>query len=237
MGVNLSDIAAMGGRPTAAVVGLVLPRSDGSGETIRQLQQGLREMANQYQVPIVGGDTNSWTDGLVVSVTVLGEPIRAAVLRSGAQPGDWIFVTGPVGGSILGRHLKPVPRLIEAEQLVKNYELRAMIDISDGLAQDLGHIGEESGCGIVLHAAEVPIHPDAFELAKQTGKTALAHALGDGEDFELIFTVSAVDGARLLAAPPCPIWKVGVCVAEPGIWLEEEGRRSPLAALGWEHSL
>lgn len=235
MAVNLSDIAAMGGRATAAVVGVVLPHSTGS--MVEQIHAGLREVADRFNVPLVGGDTNSWDGRLVVSVTVLGEPIREPVLRSRAKPRDWIFVTGPCGGSILGRHLNPTPRLREAELLVTNFALHAMIDVSDGLSADLNHILTESGCGAVLTAEAIPIHTDAVELAKRTGKTPLLHALGDGEDFELVFTVDADTGAKLLVAPPAPVWKIGECVGEPGLWITENRVQRPLAPSGWEHGL
>ncbi len=288
MAANLSDIAAMGGRPVAAVVGVVfgaetspprppspsgegvvqypylpdsfakrqessqlehhsLPREMGDGgvrfpvtsggDVFSQLHLGLREVADAFGCPIIGGDTNSWAGGLVVSVTVLGEPIREPVLRSGAKPGDWIFSTGPHGGSILGRHLSPVPRLTEAEALVTRFPIHAMIDVSDGLAADLNHICEESNCGAVLVADSIPIHPDAVELAKRTGKTPLRHALGDGEDFELVFTVSAEDGAMLLANPPVPVWKIGEVVSEPGLWLIRDGVKEVLPPMGWQHAL
>ncbi len=173
----------------------------------------------------------------MVSVTVFGEPIREPVLRSGAKPGDWIFVTGPLGGSILGRHLNPTPRLTEAEALVTACDLHAMIDVSDGLAKDLNHICEESGCGAVLTAEAIPVHSDAVELAERTGRPPLQHALSDGEDFELIFTVDADTGAKLLASPPVPLWKIGECVAEAGLWVVEGGVKRVLPPAGWEHSL
>lgn len=239
MAVNLSDIAAMGGRPTAVVVGVVIPLSP-SGEGLGglpELHLGLRDVADRFGVPLVGGDTNSWAGGLVVSVTVLGEPIREPVLRNGAKPGDWIFVTGPCGGSILGRHLNPTPRLKEAELLVTSFTLHSMIDVSDGLTADLNHILEESRCGAILTAELIPVHPDAVELSKRTGKPPLQHALSDGEDFELVFTVDADSGAKLLAAPPVPMWKIGECVAEAGLWITENGVKRPLNPSGWEHGL
>lgn len=237
MAVNLSDIAAMGGRPLAAVVGMVFPLSSRGERPGEQVYLGLRDMADAFQVPIVGGDTNSWAGGLVVSVTVLGTPIREPVLRSGAKPGDRIFVTGPLGGSIRGRHLTPSPRLAEAEQLLRFCDLHALIDVSDGLAKDLNHIAGESRCGAVLAADAIPVHPDAIELAKRTGRPPLEHALGDGEDFELVFTVSPADAERLRATPPVPVWEIGECVAEPGLWLTENGVRRPLAPVGWSHPL
>jgi thiamine-monophosphate kinase len=112
-----------------------------------------------------------------------------------------------------------------------------MIDVSDGLAADLNHVLEESRCGAVLDAAAIPIAPAAVERAKQTGKTPLDHALGDGEDFELAFTVSPADGARLLQTPPVPdLAKVGECV-ETGLWLYTSHGRQPLTPAGWVHEL
>src|SRR5262245_45692575 len=147
MAVNLSDIAAMGGRPVAAFVSVGLPR--GNAQTLaEELYLGMREVADGFETAIAGGDTNTWTGGLVVSVTVIGEPgPQGPILRRGATPGDWLFVTGPLGGSILGKHLDFVPRVKEGLKLQEHAMLHAMIDISDGLSADVFHICEESGCG------------------------------------------------------------------------------------------
>lgn len=236
MAVNLSDIAAMAGTPLTAVVGVVLPK--GVGDVPAQLHLGLREVADAFACPIIGGDTNSWSGGLVVSVTVLGamNPGRKPVLRSGAKRGDRLFVTGPCGGSILGRHLNPTPRLREADALAGFVDLHAMIDISDGLSKDLSHILEESGCGAVLVAERIPIHPDAVGLAKTTGESPQTHALGDGEDFELIFAVSEADAVKLRSGSPVPVFEIGECVTG-GLWLETDGRREPLTPTGWTHTV
>ncbi len=203
-----------------------------------QLYLGLRDVADAFGVPIVGGDTNTWANKLVISVTALGETTaRGPVRRSGAKPGDWLFVTGPLGGSILGHHLDFTPRVREALLLHEVVELRAMLDISDGLAADLNHICEESNCGAVLVAEAIPISGAARELSHTSGKTPLQHALGDGEDFELVFAVSPTDGAKLLSQPPVPgLTKIGECV-EAGLWIEENGTRKPLAPTGWVHAL
>lgn len=240
MGANLSDIAAMAGRPYAAVVAIAMPTVGPVPvrELGEDLYHGLRELADRYDCPIVGGDTNTWPGGLVVTVTILGETTgRSPVTRSGAKPGDWIFVTGPLGGSILGRHLDPKPRVHEAQKLHEAIQLTAMADISDGLAADLGHILEESRCGAVLDAERIPIHADAVELSAVTRRSPLQHALSDGEDFELVFTVSPADGERLVAGDHPegvnPI-KVGEII-ETGLWIEEHGSRRPLTATGWKH--
>lgn len=245
MAVNLSDIAAMAGVPTAAVVSVALPRGraggvtpPGSGAFAEELYLGLRERADAFGVAIVGGDTNSWAGDLVISVTLLGEATeRGPVLRSGAKPGDWVFVTGPLGGSILGHHLGFTPRVREALALHAAAELHAMIDISDGLAADVNHVLEESRCGAVIFADTVPISAAARELSRTSGKSPLQHALGDGEDFELVFTVDAGTGARLLRDQPVPgvtLAKIGECV-ESGLWIEEGGSRRPLEPTGWVH--
>lgn len=244
MGVNLSDVAAMAGVPVAAVVSVALPTQPPGGGTARDLAEGLyagfRELADAFGVPIVGGDTNAWTGPLVISVTVLGEATgRGPVTRSGARPGDWVFVTGPCGGSILGRHLDVAPRVREAIALHAAADLHAMIDVSDGLAADLAHILAESRCGAVLSAGAIPIHPAAVELSRTSGRPPLRHALGDGEDFELVFTVSPEDGARLLRDQPVPgltLAKIGECV-DAGLWIEEAGTRRPLEPTGWVHEV
>ena len=234
MAANLSDLAAMAAVPRVALVSLVLPQT-ASPEFAHELHHGLSRVAAEFGVAIVGGDTNSWPGGLVVGVTVIGEcTLHGPVLRSGAKPGDGLFVTGPLGGSIRGRHLSPVPRVREALLLRDFVELRAMADISDGLSSDLGHILKASGCGAELDAEAIPIHADAIALAATTGRTPLSHALNDGEDFELVFAVSPADGERLVRASPVPVWRVGICV-EAGFWLVKSDQREPLVPGGWAH--
>ena len=239
MAANLSDIAAMAGVPVAAVVSVALPKSAGR-EFSEQLYLGVRDLADEFDTAIVGGDTNSWDGKLAISITLFGEATeRGAVLRSGAKPGDWVFVTGPLGGSIRGHHLTFTPRVREALRLHEVADLHAMIDISDGLAADLNHILEESHCGAVLSAGDIPISPDAIELSQSSSKSALQHALGDGEDFELIFTVSPDDGEKLLREQPMPgivLSKIGECV-EAGVWIEENGERRVLDPVGWVHQI
>src|SRR5262249_22507067 len=150
-------IAAMAGRPVAAVVSVGLPRQGGR-ELAEELYRGLREVADAFDTALVGGDTNSWDGPLVIAVTLIGEATaRGPVRRSGARPGDWLLVTGPLGGSILGKHLAFTPRVREALALHAAADLHAMIDISDGLAADLHHICRESGCGAVLRAESIPL--------------------------------------------------------------------------------
>ena len=238
MTANLSDLAAMAAGPVAAVVGLVLPRAGDTRAVAEGVFGGLRRAADQFGVAVVGGDTNTWAGGLVVSVTLFGYATpRGPVLRSGAKVGDRVFVTGPLGGSLAadggGRHLTPVPRVAEALALHQLVDLHAMADISDGLAADLGHILDASRCGVELAAAAIPVHPDAVARAADTGRTPLAHALTDGEDFELVFTVSEADAATVRAGP-VPVSEVGRVIAA-GAWLVGPAGRQPLGRGGWAH--
>lgn len=240
LGVNLSDIAAMAGVPVAAVVAVALPKAHAVA-LAQGIHAGMAPLAQRYGVDIVGGDTNAWDGPLVISITVLGETTaRGPVRRSGAVPGDTILVTGPLGGSLKsGRHLRPQPRLLEALALHQAAPLRAMIDISDGLASDLGHILEESGgLGAILDADAIPIHPDAASLSGDDPRSPLDHALNDGEDFELCVVVSPDDASRLLATPPSPavIHRIGQIQSEPGLWLRtRDGQLIAIHAQGFDH--
>ena len=236
MAVNLSDIAAMAGRPLTALVGVALPRSRGF-EFARELHQGLQSLADEFHVAIIGGDTNIWDGPLVISVTVIGEATdRGPVRRCGAKPGDWIFVTGPLGGSITGEHLTFTPRVREALELHSAVDLHAMIDLSDGLSSDLYHILDESHVGATLIADAIPITDSARQMTD--GRTPLDHALADGEDFELLFTVSSDDGRRLLSGQsPIAVFHIGEIAATVGCQLRHSnGSVMPLPCTGWEHS-
>ncbi len=237
MAVNLSDIAAMAGEPFAAVVSVGLPRQGGRA-LAEELYHGMREMADTFQTSIIGGDTNTWNGPLVISITMLGYATGTGpVCRKGAVPGDWVLVTGALGGSIRGHHLDFTPRVREAQLLHAQTCLHAMIDISDGLAQDAHHLVEESGCGMVLRAEAIPL---SGEVAKLTDNLSpLEHALRDGEDFELVFTVSADEGRRLVQEQPVPgltLTHIGECVAA-GFWLEVEGKRHLLEPKGYSHPM
>src|SRR5262245_49752817 len=195
LAVNLSDLAAMAADPVAALVAVALPRRGGEALT-KELYEGLLPLAKEFDCPVAGGDTNSWDGPLVVSVTAFGAvPPDRRWRRSGARPGDAIVVTGSFGGSILGAHLDFCPRVREALWLADNALVHAAIDVSDGLSLDLARLCEASGCGAALHTSAIPIAESAVELAAQFGDSALDHALGDGEDFELILAVPA-DQAR-----------------------------------------
>lgn len=237
MAVNLSDIAAMAGVPVTAVVAVGLPRHGGRA-LAEELYSGIQDIADLFATSIVGGDTNSWDGPLTISVTILGEPGPGGIVRrSGAKEGDLLLVTGPLGGSILGKHLDFMPRVHEALLLASRAKVHAMIDLSDGLAGDVARLCAESGCGAVLWAEAIPISTAARQMSD--ARTPLEHALGDGEDFELVFALEAEEGRQLLREQPVPgitLTAIGECIAE-GLWLEEAGQRRPLPALGWVHEL
>ncbi|MGE5610622.1 MAG: thiamine-phosphate kinase [Bacillota bacterium] len=228
MNRNLSDCAAMACLPAAAVATVALPR----GSTLdyaKELYLGLREAADRFDCQIVGGDTATWPGKLVITVSILGRSAGVEpITRHGAHAGDGIYVTGPLGGSILGRHMTFMPRVAEGRTLGQSGLVTAMLDLSDGLSRDLRHICQQSNVGAVIDGSMVPIHSDAIELAKRSGKTPLEHALHDGEDHELLFTSRD--------RPPLGT-RIGTITEDRSILLKAEGQVTPLAAKGWEHSL
>ncbi len=238
MARNVSDIAAMGGRSTVAVAAAALPRGfperDGQG-----IVRGLLDCADAFGVRLVGGDLAVTPGQLVLTVTLLGDlGGRPPVLRSGARVGDALLVTGTLGGSLLGKHLRFTPRQAEGLLLAERYTPHAMIDISDGLARDLHHILEESGVGARLWADRIPLSDDARRAAAASGRSPLDHALGDGEDYELLFTLDAVSASRLLAEQPLdvPLTQIGVITPSGATIVRPDGTEHPLTPIGWEHA-
>ena len=251
MARNLSDIAAMAGLPLAAVASAAFPkgfsRADAEG-----VYRGLRATGDEFDCPLVGGDVGAWDGRLAISVTVVGRPsgIRP-VLRSGARVGDAICVTGSLGGAWQSRrHLEFVPRIHEARALALNYDPHAMIDLSDGLAADLRHVCEESRVGADVLAGAVPIHPQVAaacggsqpEVKAPTGGSRmpapLRSALGDGEDYELLFTLSSGQAERLVKEQPLPVLvsRVGTIVQGEELTLVyADAYRETMKVHGWEH--
>ena len=228
MNRNLSDCAAMACLPAAAVATVAAPRGAGV-DYLRELFLGLRDAADPFACPVVGGDTGSWGGRLVLTVTILGRSAGVApITRGGARVGDGVYVTGPLGGSILGRHLDFTPRVELARQLAALGVVTSMIDLSDGLSRDVRHLCSRSGVGAVIDADRVPVHADAHALFRRDRRSPLEHALHDGEDYELLFT-GPTD-----ALPP-PVTRVGTIVAEPGVWLQTAAGKAPLEPMGWEH--
>lgn len=186
---NLSDIAAMGGRPRAAVVAIALDERV-KVAWLEGFYRGLAAIGRRYGVPIVGGDVAHHKGGLVVTLTLIGEATGRRVLsRAGARPGDRLFVSGRLGGSLQGHHLSFTPRLAEGAWLAARPDVRALTDLSDGLAKDVRAL-TPSGTRPVVYEDAVPVSAAARASARSSGRSPLDHALDDGEDYELLFAVS-----------------------------------------------
>lgn len=238
LAVNLSDLAAMAARPVAAVISVILPR-DQALEMAHQLLAGLRPLAERFDVAIAGGDTNCWHGPLVINVTAIGEVIPPGPwLRSGAQPGDILVVTGSLGGSRLGHHLDFTPRVHEALYLHSHYRVHAAMDISDGLGLDLSRMVAASHCGAAVDLSRIPISHAAIELSQQDGQPPWRHAFGDGEDFELLMALPTDEADRLIREQPLsiPVTPIGHCVPEEGLWQQTGGGPLlPLEPQGYVH--
>ena len=244
MVANVSDIAAVGGRPCCAVVTVAGPLGSIDFDL---LYDGLTEASAAYGCPIVGGDLTS-SATLVISVAIVGDAGRQSpppVLRSGARAGDTIFVTGPLGSSAAGLHLLQTGRVSEAPDLVLAHRrprarldegtaarvagATAMIDVSDGLAADLRHIADGSGVGVVLDRVPVAIG------VNRVSDDAESLALGGGEDYELLFTTPDPELAERTFAERglgTPL-RIGRCTADAG---ERRLRDDDLPVAGWEHT-
>ncbi len=211
---NLSDIAAMGGVPDRAVLNLLFG-PDLALDWLEAFFAGLRAAAEAGGLKIVGGDLSRLEPGRFSSVlTVLGTA-DAPLLRRTARPGDAIFVTGSLGGSLAGKHYRFAPRLSEGQWLARGGRCTSLIDVTDGLAKDLpGLLPENLSASIDL--AAIPISDDARKAAADSGRSALEHAFRDGEDYELLFTVDAATDPADFAAS----WKT----AFPGLRLSHIGR-------------
>lgn len=228
---SVSDIAAMGGVPRHALVSVGinpnLPRS-----FLDNLYKGLKAVAARFKINIVGGDTNK-SEKLIIDVSLLGEVEKQNIVtRRGAKIGDVILVTGSLGGSIKGRHLNFIPRLAEARSLVKGFKISSMIDISDGLVLDLGRILNASSVGARIYQNTIPVSKDADSPES---------ALYDGEDFELLFTMSVKEAKRFfrayLAKMETPVTLIGEILAGRGGYklIDENGIEKKLRARGYLH--
>ncbi|MBI4230383.1 MAG: thiamine-monophosphate kinase [Planctomycetes bacterium] len=238
LGSSLSDIAAMGGTPLAALLWVCASKGKGL-RRLAGIARGAAALARSLGVRIVGGDTIASRGPLVVGAAVLGRVNRRPLLRSGARPGDRILVSGSLGGSSLGRHLTFTPRVRAGEALARRYRVRAAIDISDGLGRDLVRLCRASGCGARIEAVRIPVSPAARRLSRRTGRSAWRHALSDGEDFELLVAAAPREAARIARERPGGIrWtQIGECVAGASRIVLPGGRESPLRGEGYVHPL
>jgi len=262
LAVNLSDLAAMGGTPRWALVSIALPSRE-SLKKVLEFHRGLKSMADEFGVSIVGGDTDRSHSGWKITIALAGEADRP-VLRSGARRGDRIWVTGYLGSSALGwellkkggrrqelgvrsrnaefirAHLNPCPRVKEGKLLSQKRLATSLIDVSDGLISDLTHLCEASGVGGRILLKQIPMSKGFFELCRKVGKDPYVLALGGGEDYELLFTASAAKGDQIRRAfrkLKTPVTCIGEVVGrKEGIRvLDERGRLARIVKKGYQH--
>jgi thiamine-monophosphate kinase len=253
--VNLSDIAAMGGEPRFCLTSIGVPATL-PAERIAEFYLGLNAVLRAHRTALVGGDTCSSPKGFVISVCVLGEFVKGRVMtRSGAKPGDRIFVTGTLGDSAAGmellrsglrrgrnggvsalilRHLRPEPRVEWGKKIARLRCATAMIDVSDGLSSDLARICGRSKVGAVLQAGRIPLSPSLLKNAGRLGRTPLSYAISGGEDYELLFTVSRGKTAALRALD-IPLSEIGEITSGPGLFVADEAGIKPMKPEGYDH--
>jgi thiamine-monophosphate kinase len=238
----LSDIAAMAGKPTAALITLALPPKFDVRD-VERIYAGLNNLASEYGVAIAGGETTTSPGGILISVALLGTVEKdKCALRAGGKAGDAVFVTGRLGGSLQGKHLDFEPRIREARWLVEHFRITSMIDVSDGLAGDLRHILKASRVGAELLSSAIPISREAklSKRAESSAKPPLLAALTDGEDFELLFTVPPKSAVALLDGwgrqfPRVPLSCIGKITADPGLRLRDKQGIRTLELHGYTH--
>ena len=238
----LSDFAAMAGTPTHALITLALP-TNFKVDFIEAIYGGMNALAARHRVAVVGGETTTNPERLLISLAVLGTAQKGKCpLRSAAKAGDAIFVTGELGGSRSGKHLDFEPRLAEAVWLADNFSIHAMMDISDGLAGDLPHILKASGVGAELLSDAIPVSRAAKLAARanSSAKPPLLAALTDGEDFELLFTAASHDAVPLLDAwkerfPALRLSCIGKITAMKGLTIRDKKGIRPVTGHGYVH--
>lgn len=252
---NLSDVAAMAALPSCSVVAACLPRGFGQ-QRANDLFDAMRAVAGVYDCPLVGGDVAIWDHPLLLTVTILAEPAGVAPLtRRGAQPGDVVCVTGKLGGSLettvavaggepYTHHLDFEPRLVVARMLATDAACRphCMIDVSDGLAVDLGHLCRAADLSAEVWADRLPISRSAHAASHRDQQPPWRHALADGEDYELCFTVSPAAAERALPdeIEGVPITRIGIVTETQGAPAVNvklpDGTIEPAGDAGWEHT-
>ena len=261
LAVNVSDVAAMGGKPRFALISLGIPEET-PVSFLDDVYAGVRALSEQYDILVLGGNVTRTSGPLFVDVFLVGEVMEEKVLRrSDARAGDQILVTGHLGDAAAGLHLlsgsqagarqdlyvsltraqlEPQPRVAEGVVIAESGLATSMMDISDGLAGDIRHLCEASGVGAMLRESELPVSDDLLEAASVAGKKPLEWALHGGEDYELLVTTSA-ESVRALqeilrqtgGAPLTPIGEI--LPASQGISLKRADGIFALENLAWEH--
>ncbi len=258
LAANLSDIAAMGGTPRYALISLALPRET-AVDVLDGVYAGLAEAASAHGVVVVGGNVSRTSGPLIIDVMLLGEADKV-LRRTGACPGDGVWVTGAVGKAAAGlfllrhpevrmagagkaltaAHLRPSPRVAVGQALGASGLVTALIDTSDGTASDLLHLIEASRAGVRLDLARLPMAEGLAAVAQAAGIDPATWALGGGEDYELLFAATPafeVAAGGLARVTGVPVTRIGeVLPPTEGRWLvQRDGGRTPLVAMGWDH--
>ena len=259
LAVNVSDIAAMGGRPHTAFLSLGMT-GDTAVDFVESFMTGFEALAGQAGIALAGGDVVEVESSRVISVSLLGDCVEDRVVyRSGARAGDDLWVTGPLGDAAAGlflllhqdaaaaaeyeslvlAHQRPMPRHELGRALAEKGLARAMIDLSDGIAKDLGHICEESGTGAIVQADSLPLSRELGELAAKADKSPLDWALHGGEDYEILFTAPPAAEGQIVSLTTeilgAPAVRIGTMVKGEGLWLETNEGRQPLRSGGYTH--
>jgi thiamine-monophosphate kinase len=255
LAVNLSDLAAMGARPRAALLSLVLPDAL-EVAVVDGLLDGMLALADVHRIAVIGGNISRSPGPLMVDVTATGTVRRRRILtRAGAHPGDGVYVTGAIGDALVGlrslqrggsdrvteqerRYLRPEPRVRTGLALAGNRAASACMDLSDGLADAARQIAEASRVGITLDAALLPIKDAVRGWHENEGRDPVTGALESGEDYELLFTVRRAHEGRLRAVrravADVPITRIGVVTKDPRVSIRTAGEERPLPE-GFQH--
>lgn len=259
--VNLSDIAAMGGKPTFALVSLGFPKSF-TLANFDDLFRGMKDQLAEFSAHIIGGNLSNTEKGLIIDITLIGEISPNQVMtRSGAKPGNRIFVTGYPGESGAGfymlkkygrdyprqfddfvqKHLQPIPRIGIGQRIAQSGLATAMIDISDGIAGDLNHICTMSSVGAEIYQEKLPLPAQLKMVESTTGKSVMELALHTGEDYELLFTmkngIPNLELESIMEATGVIVTEIGRIISkESGYYLIDlNGNKSPIHPIGWDH--
>ena len=261
LAVNLSDVAAMGGKPRFALISLLMPPTLDVA-ILDGIYEGLREEAEQFDVALVGGNIARNAERLIIDITLLGTGMRNRLLRrDSAKPGEVVMVTGSLGSAaagllvledeqlaakipsenllgVLAAQRTPTPR-VAAGQWLAQHGVTTGIDVSDGLAADISHICEASGAGMRIEAESLPIQPEVVTLATLAGREPQELALFGGEDYELVFTVPAdradVVAHELFVATGVKATAIGTVCEGSAMTLFRQGKPFPLRSTGWDH--
>jgi len=257
MAVNISDIAAMGGTPTAALTSLAA-RPDTPLQEIEDIYRGIRQEAEQFGASVVGGNITRTSGPMALDVALLGRvPKSEMILRSGAHVGDVLAVTGSLGDAAAARlgfqasslqddeafhtfrlrHAVPQPRVEAGRLLASSRLVHAMLDVSDGLGGDVQHLARASGVGAVIYSDRLPVSTTAQRVANSLEMDATSLALGGGEDYELLIALPEADVKQAqVQLGQIPLTVVGrVVPASSGCTLETDSGREPLPVSGWRH--